>query len=208
MFKMGMIFYAVLLGISMAITAVFHDDLSYWFPARSWQTYAMDVVYGVSIGLAIVLLSRLMLAWVKDAQKLSEEFGRLLGPLKWWEILGLALASGIAEEALFRVALQPLWGFWVCSILFGLIHTGPKKYFINWTLFALAFGFAIGWIFEVWPGIVLPATIHATVNGINIGWLVKKYGHTNQGLERFVTEPLPYLDGDEDSPFGKNEVVG
>jgi membrane protease YdiL (CAAX protease family) len=34
----------------------------------------------------------------------------------------IALMSGVCEEILFRGVLQPMWGIWITSILFVLVH--------------------------------------------------------------------------------------
>lgn len=48
-------------------------------------------------------------------QKLYEGFG-------FWHWLALALSAGVGEEILFRGALQPIFGIWITSLLFAIVH--------------------------------------------------------------------------------------
>ncbi len=67
----------------------------------------------------------------------------LIGLDTIWEWLGLALATGIGEEMLFRGALQPVIGIWVTSIVFALLHV-QYGLFTPATLTLLVFALALG----------------------------------------------------------------
>ena len=52
--------------------------------------------------------------------------------LSYFDALIIALTAGICEEILFRAVLQPMWGIWITSFVFILLH----GYFnpVNWRM--------------------------------------------------------------------------
>ena len=182
MLRYGFIFYGILFFLASTITYLWGDFSKSWFPSKAFSEYAIDLGLGILIAFLVIFASRILTSASASAKKLSESFAELLGPLKWYEVVGLALLSGIAEEALFRSALQPLWGIWLTTLLFALLHVGPQKHFWIWTVFAWSFGFLVGELVLWRPGLLLPATVHAVVNGCNIWWIVRTFGKKKQVL--------------------------
>ncbi|MCB9639761.1 MAG: CPBP family intramembrane metalloprotease [Myxococcales bacterium] len=169
MVKLAIWFYAGMFVLACAITFFWgQGDFRPWFPWRGVDGLLFDIALGVGIGLAIVWLSRVGMERLAWGREMMRSFKQSLGRLRRSEVLLMAFLSGIAEEALFRMALQSLWGVWVASILFGLVHTGPKRHYMIWTLFAMAFGFLAGGLVLWRPGLLLPAVIHITVNAMNL----------------------------------------
>lgn len=83
--------------------------------------------------------------------------------LRRFERLHLSLFAGFGEEILFRMALQPLLGIWVVSLLFVVLHGYVK--FRSWRhllfggyMFALSAG--LGLLFEH-VGLVAAMAAHA-----------------------------------------------
>lgn len=157
---------------------------SAWLPlppesARVVVLALEDIVLALLCGLLLVFLSQWMTPRWEATRKLAAEMASALGPLRWRDAFFLAVLSGVAEEALFRATLQPLaslwvgplWGLILISLLFGLIHTGPKAYFLLWTVFAILFGFLAGSLFWWRGGLFLPAMLHITVNFFNLKYL-------------------------------------
>src|ERR1044071_5961268 len=92
---------------------------------------------GAALGLGVVGLTRVATRHFQWARDLHHSFHDLLGPLTGKEILILALASSIGEEVLSRGALLPWLGVWLQAIVFVLLHVGPGKRFLPWTVSAL-----------------------------------------------------------------------
>jgi membrane protease YdiL (CAAX protease family) len=102
------------------------------------------------------------------ARKLQEQLSAILGPLTGSEAFALALLSGFAEELFFRGAVQGQWGWFVATVLFALLHTGPGRHFRLWTSFALLAGGLCGGLM-IWRGNLLaPVVTHVLVNGVNL----------------------------------------
>jgi hypothetical protein len=104
-------------------------------------------------------------------ETLAAALAGVLGRRSVVECVVLALASGIAEEAFFRGALQPHVGLVAASVIFGAVHFVPRREFLPWTAFAIAAGFLLGWLFEHSGNLVAPVVAHATINAVNL-WLL------------------------------------
>ena len=90
----------------------------------------------------------------------------------------LAFLSGIAEEALFRGALQPKVGLVAASLLFGLAHFVPRREFAVWTGTTILAGFMLGLLFQKTGNLIAPIVAHFIVNALNLRWLSVNYGYS------------------------------
>lgn len=69
----------------------------------------------------------------------------------------LSICAGLAEELLFRAALQPHWGIWVTAIVFGACHALTPAYFGV----AVLIGAYLGSAYAASGGnIVVPVVVH------------------------------------------------
>jgi membrane protease YdiL (CAAX protease family) len=102
---------------------------------------------------------------------LAEHLAGILGPLSGTQVVILALASGVGEEAFFRGALQPRVGLVAASLLFGLAHLVPRRELLPWAGFALLAGVLLGALFEYTGNLLAPTLAHVVVNGVNLCWL-------------------------------------
>lgn len=199
MIRLAAVFYGLVFGFSLLGTALW-GQWSDWvvmspplLPLKGWtwlsdSPWAVayvyraceDLVLGIGIGLGLVVFSQWFSPKFSWGRKLTEEFSMVFGPLSWGACFLLALMSGVAEEALFRTTLQPILArsleqpylAWILiSLLFGLVHTGPKKHYIAWTIFAVVFGLIVGLLYLWRGGLLLPATVHIVVNAFNLKWI-------------------------------------
>lgn len=130
-------------------------------------------VIGFAVGLGVVGLTRVATRHLQWARDLHINFRDLLGPLTGQEIVILALASSIGEEVLFRGALLPWMGVWLQALVFALLHVGPGRRFLPWTLSALVLGIAFGWL-AVWTGSLgAPIAAHFAINFLNLRHIVR-----------------------------------
>jgi membrane protease YdiL (CAAX protease family) len=127
---------------------------------------------GIALGLGVVGLTRLATRHFQWARDLNASFRDLLGELSGREILILAAASSIGEEALFRGALMPWLGVWLQALVFALLHVGPKKRFLPWTVSAFVLGVAFGEL-ALWTGnLGGPIAAHFMINFMNLRFIV------------------------------------
>ena len=128
----------------------------------------MSLALGTGTAAIVILVSLALVRRIASMRWFAEEIRRLLGPIDTGTALHLALASGIAEEVFFRGAVQPVLGYVGTSLAFGLIHIGPDRRFLSWTLFAVAMGFALGGMLELTGSLAGPVIAHVGVNFVNL----------------------------------------
>jgi len=166
--RAGLLFYG-----AMAVVAVvwrvgwYGEDIASPGPgpARPWLEC---VAWGVGAGLAVVGVSGVLSRATRWGRELSREMAAMLHGLRVPDAILLAFASGLAEELLFRGALQPRVGLWLAGLLFGLVHLVPRAVFLPWTVFAVLSGWLLGALFEATGSLLAPVVAHTVVNGINL----------------------------------------
>lgn len=130
-----------------------------------------DCLLGAGTGLLVVGLTWLCRG-LEAVQTLNEELRALLGRPSSLAIAVLAVSSAVGEEILFRGALQPLLGFWITALLFGLLHGGSSRRFRLWTVFAMAAGLLLGWLATYTENLLAPILCHMTINYFNLHLVV------------------------------------
>ena len=155
-----------------------------WFP---------DLGLGIAAGLVLLGISSLATARTAWGERLADRMANLLAGVPFTHAIALALLSGFGEELLFRGALQPRVGWFAASLLFGLMHVGPGRDFLPWTVFAIAAGGLFGGLFLATGNLVAPIAAHVLVNGVNLPILARR------GLRRVSSIPRAGSPGVGDS---------
>ncbi|CAN5915662.1 hypothetical protein BH11MYX2_BH11MYX2_39740 [soil metagenome] len=148
------------------------DVLGALVQPRWWL--AVGIPMGCAAGLCVVGLTQAATKRYEWARLLHDSFKNLLGPLTVREILILALASSIGEEALFRGALMPWLGIWIQAAVFALLHIGPGKRFVPWTAMAFAMGIVFGLLAQVTHNLCAPIAAHFMINFLNLKFIVRR----------------------------------
>lgn len=163
--------YGAMALVALVIAAGRGDPDLYRVGAMAHWPLLAGPVAGVVVGLVVVGLTRIAARHFRWARDLHASFRDLLGPLTGREIVILALASSIGEELLFRGALLPWLGPWWQAVVFALLHVGPSKRFLPWTLSALALGIGFGWL-AVWTtNLGAPIAAHFMINFLNLRFI-------------------------------------
>ncbi|MEW5849776.1 MAG: CPBP family intramembrane glutamic endopeptidase [Myxococcota bacterium] len=109
----------------------------------------------------------------------------VVGPIGGSDALILALLSGLAEEVLFRGAIQPAAGLGTASVLFTLAHLPPHRDLWPWTISAGVMGLGFGLATLATQDVLFAVATHTTINAINLrrlGLLALEHeGHTHPG---------------------------
>jgi hypothetical protein len=138
------------------------------YPGAPGTRTGSGLVLGAAFALLVVFLSRWSAHRFEWGRTLEREFRHILGPLSSTDILLLAGASSIGEEAFFRGAMTPSLGLWGSSLLFALPHIGPKLSLIPWTISSLGVGLALGGLY-MWSGdLAGPVCAHFLINFLNL----------------------------------------
>lgn len=130
-----------------------------------------DVALGLGVGLMLVGITRIVSALSAHARRAEAALAEAIGPTSSAQCVALALVSGIAEELLFRGALQPVLGLILTSIAFGAAHVPLRRELIAWPFIAAAVGLLLGWMTNETDALIAPILAHVTVNAINLRYL-------------------------------------
>lgn len=175
--RMALAFYAALLGLAAGIGLLTGHSLVFASPVTAARgiDWGRDPGIGLLAGAAVVALSAVLTEATRWGEALARALAELLGPLSARDCLVLAAVSGVAEEALFRGAIQPHAGLVMASLLFGLAHFVPRRDLLPWSAFALAAGFGLGALYQLTGNLVAPIVAHAVVNGVNLRLLTRRF---------------------------------
>lgn len=191
--QLAVILYGLLalVAVSWGVLAG-HPDLYHhpapWAPVSFPVSTVLAIGLGAGVGLLVVASTRVLVRRARWAQTLHVEFRRLLGPLAPGQIAVLALCSGVAEEMLFRGAMQPTLGLVPSALIFGAVHLGPGRRFVPWTLWAGIMGFVFGGLYWLTGELAAPVVAHVVINYENLHF-IESYdptprsggGHENTG---------------------------
>jgi len=178
--RAALVFYALVLGLALVISLLSGQPLLYAGApggaagAGASIDWLRDPLVGLLAAAVVIGLSEALTATTRWGEALARALAELLGPLSLRDCVVLAAASGVAEEALFRGALQPLLGWVGASLLFGAAHFVPRRELLPWTLFSLAAGFGLGWLYQHTGNLVAPVVAHAGVNAVNLRRLTRR----------------------------------
>jgi len=182
--RMALWFYAALLAVAVLISALTGHSLLYadLAAAASGVAWLRDIGAGLLAAAVVIAVSALLTAHTRWGAMLSDALAALLGPLRPRTCWLLAAASGVAEEALFRGALQPQLGLVGASVVFGLAHFAPRRDLLPWTLFSLAAGFGLGALYAWTGNLLAPVVAHAGVNAVNLQLIARRASASPPGL--------------------------
>jgi len=132
--------------------------------ARGGTGAALLLGVGVGAGLAVAVW---LVGRVPPLSQLEAWQRQLVGAWPVTDAVAVALVSGIAEEALFRAALQPVLGLWGAAALFALLHLAPDRRLWAWPVVALVMGVAFGLVYRR-AGYPACAAAHVAVNLVGL----------------------------------------
>ena len=177
--RIGLVFYG-LMALAAVVWREGYLGQSIWQqapagPALIEPGWPLHAALGLGVGLVVALLSQWMTRATGWGDALGRGLAEAMGELGTADALLLAFASGLAEEMLFRGAVQPHWGLVATSLLFGAIHFVPRREMLPWTVFAVAAGFLLGWLYQLTGSLTAPVVAHIVINGLNLPFLVRRY---------------------------------
>ena len=80
------------------------------------------------------------------------------------DLILVSVFSGLAEEVFFRGAVQPEFGLVVAALAFGIVHIGPDRRYLIWTVWAILAGFLFGFLYRFSGGLLAPVVAHSLHN--------------------------------------------
>lgn len=176
---LGLLLYLAMVALAVGIAWLRDDSLLVrpveppaWMPTSlvdsGWSHVALSSALGLFIAVATIGSTEILLRRVSWARALRAEFRAALEGASSGDLVMLALASGSAEELLFRGALQPWLGLWITSLIFGAVHFVPNKALLPWTIWAGVMGVLLGLVHEHTGSIAGPVIAHVLINAVNL----------------------------------------
>jgi membrane protease YdiL (CAAX protease family) len=175
--KLAAFFYGTLLAVAFTWSVLAGRSIFYASPAAAAEGVAplIDIGLGLAVALATIAISRQITERTHWGDTMGRALAEMLGERSLRDCVLLAVASGVAEEAFFRGALQPALGWLLASLIFGLVHFAPRRDLLPWTGFALCAGLVLGALFEFTGNLVAPIVAHVGINAVNLRRLVVRY---------------------------------
>jgi uncharacterized protein len=166
--------YAVLaLGAATVAATLGHDPLTTHSALGLSGGFALatSLVMGGLFAGATIVTTRVMLRTQPWARALHADLRPAVRYASGRGIVGMALASGIAEELVFRGLLVPIVGIVVSSVAFGLLHQVRGQARWAWALWAGITGFFLASIFVLTGSLAGPVVAHVAINLVNLRYL-------------------------------------
>ncbi|HMQ11049.1 MAG TPA: type II CAAX endopeptidase family protein [Oligoflexia bacterium] len=136
--------------------------------------WSSDVVFCVLLASMVIVASQILSKFSKLFYNLEQLFQEILGKLSLQDIFFIAAFSAVCEEYFFRGLIQYYLGLLPASLMFGLLHSGPSKRFLPWTVFATVMGFVLGSLYISFENIFIPIGVHFLINFVNLCFIQKK----------------------------------
>jgi membrane protease YdiL (CAAX protease family) len=177
--RLGLLLYVAMIALAVMI-AWWRDDSLLVRPVAppSWMPSALvgsgvsshlfSLALGLVLAIATIASTELLVRRTRWAQALRAEFRAALEGASSGDLVALAIASGSAEELLFRGAIQPALGLWLTSLLFGAVHFVPSRALLPWTLWAAVMGVLLGLVHEHTGSIAGAVIAHVLINAVNL----------------------------------------
>lgn len=166
--------YAVLgaIGAGLAV-ALGRDPLtmvgsSLLLPISVPARLAVTVALGLALAAASIGSARAFVARFSWARSLQSELEPVVRGSSDTDLLIVAIASGIAEELLFRGLLTQLIGIVVSSLLFGALHQVRGTARWAWAAWATVMGLCLAFLFAVTGSLLGPILAHVLTNAVNL----------------------------------------
>ncbi len=182
------VFEAALLLVAWGVAAMADVPL---FADFHWD--GMDALKGTAAAIppALFFVWSCNSHWapVKRIHEALEEFARpIFRDFSNAQLLTVAVIAGVAEETLFRAALQAgmaeplgdIGALIVASVLFGFAHLVTPGYAIG----AAIMGAYMGWIWMQGGNLLIPIVTHAAYDFVALTWFVNKTPPTTADLEK------------------------
>lgn len=118
----------------------------------------------VSATLIIIMLSYLLESSSLSFRESLSYSQKYLGQLPFAAIIYLAALGSVAEELLFRGAVQPSLGIIATSIIVALLHIDPRLKLSSWTLLGFVKSILLGVLFYYSKSLIPCVVTHFLVN--------------------------------------------
>ena len=133
------------------------------------DSLASSLTLGTVTAVVTVALGLLAYRLLRALRQIAGELApHLVDGADGGSLILVSVFSGVGEETFFRGAVQQEFGIVVASLLFGLMHVGPDRRYLLWTLWAVLAGFLFGGLYNLTGGLLAPILAHAAHNAATL----------------------------------------
>lgn len=168
---------AVVLTAAFAVYSLVAAAALLWLSARDRLDVLPKLALGergllfaAGSGLAVGLAAAAALAWAarrfSSVRRCEDEAASAIGGLPDGAMVAFALLAAVAEELLFRVAVQDALGVIAAVACYGAVNTGPRRWV--WLPIALVLAAAFSALLALGCGLLSAAIAHALVNYLSL----------------------------------------
>lgn len=155
---------AIFYGLMVVVAALWNGLRDREMPLLG-ESPTTGVALGVGAAALTFALGVLVYRSIPAMRRIAEELApSVVDGARLRDLMFVSVFSGVGEEALFRGAVQQEFGLIVAAIAFGVLHVGPDRRYLLWTVWALLAGFLFGWLFLVTGGLLAPILAHTLHN--------------------------------------------
>jgi len=152
-----------------------------------------SLILGVLVAALTIGSTRVLTERTEWARALRSEFRAVLSGASMGDVVVLSLASGTAEELFFRGALLPWIGVTLSSLAFGLVHLGPTRRYLPWTVWAVVMGFVLGVLGWATGSVVGPIVAHVAINAVNLRYVLAFDGALDAKISAYESGEIPTM---------------
>lgn|SRR5690625_4308238 len=161
----------ILFSLAIILSMFLFDHLTNWLQLLTFNVYDI-FYYGCLPGLLIVFVDIvLMRVLPKDALDDGGINERIFRNRSVSNILWIATIVAISEELLFRGVIQTVFGYFIASTIFALVHV---RYLKKPALFisVLLISFYLGYLYEITGNLLVTIVAHFLVDFI-LGLIIR-----------------------------------
>ena len=159
--------------------------------AWNWQAFGWGLLGTLPLFALFAAVYRLPINGFRTIRKfLSAELAPSLATLTWFDLVFLALLTGVSEELFFRGLLeswmspegQPWVGRLVASVLFGMVHLVTLTYGV----ITFVVGLYLSWLMSLIdpPNLLIPIVTHAVYDYGGFLWIIWLHRREKPAVEQ------------------------
>jgi membrane protease YdiL (CAAX protease family) len=142
-----------------------------WLEMTGAASVLSSLGLGICLGAGTIAMTRTVVRRTTWARALHLALRPAVHGVAGEMLLGLAIASALAEELLFRGLLVPWLGIIVPSVAFGVLHQVPGRARWTWMAWATVMGLLFAVVFRATGNLAGPIVAHAAINAANLRYL-------------------------------------
>lgn len=163
-FSSSAFIYIAMLSVGLLVSYFFNENLLDALHVANRESFIELTVLGLLAGSVLTIASVLFEMEFAEYRLIKDYLLEVIGRAPAVTIVALSLLSAAGEEVFFRVAMQPELGMVGTTLIFALLHLGPRGNPNSWTLMSAIISLLLGVIFDYTESILPVFVAHSIMN--------------------------------------------